>query len=204
MLRGATKDSIILLYYPWVQPHPQWPYLTRLHLLQVLLRSPKSILLHSHPFTCLLIHLNLHKVLLPAFILSLKLYPLQHLNMYLLQHQISPLVAQLLHQHSPIFAGSANSSAHSMRPTRKKKESDPLEDVPYEKYLPFAAHTEAIRSCLDNSRVVGNELKGMKAMQRKLAKKLINDVIHFGNMKMLTMDHQVLKLQSSCSCDTLK
>ena len=38
-------------------------------------------------------------------------------------------------------------------------------------------------------------MKNMKEMQKKLAKKLINDVVQLASMEMLTVDHQVLRLQ---------
>lgn len=55
--------------------------------------------------------------------------------------------------------------------------------------------------CMDYGRVVGNDLKAMKEMQRKLAKKLINDVIHLGSMEMLTVNHQVVKVMGSKSLE---
>ncbi len=57
--------------------------------------------------------------------------------------------------------------------------------------------------CLEYGKVVGNEVKGMKDLQRKFVINLINDVIHLGIMEMPTMDHQVLKSQSSCPFNTL-
>ena len=45
--------------------------------------------------------------------------------------------------------------------------------------------------CMDFGKVVGHELKSMSNMQRKLAKKLLNDVIYLGNMDMLTVKHKV-------------
>lgn len=52
-------------------------------------------------------------------------------------------------------------------------------------------NTPQKRPCMDLGKVICNELEDMSDMQRKLARKLIMDVIHLGSMDMLTMDHQL-------------
>lgn len=47
---------------------------------------------------------------------------------------------------------------------------------------------------LDISRFIDTELKNMSEMQQKLAKKIICDVLHMGNMGDLTRDHKVLRV----------
>uniref|UniRef100_A0A0P4VX69 MADF domain-containing protein n=1 Tax=Scylla olivacea TaxID=85551 RepID=A0A0P4VX69_SCYOL len=50
---------------------------------------------------------------------------------------------------------------------------------------------------LDISKFVDTELKNMSEMQRKLAKKLICDVLHMGDMGDLTREHSVVRVAGS-------
>lgn len=54
-------------------------------------------------------------------------------------------------------------------------------------------------SMLDISRFVDTELKNMSEMQQKLAKKLICEVLHMGDMGDLTRDHKVVRIVGSDS-----
>ena len=54
--------------------------------------------------------------------------------------------------------------------------------------------------CLDIfSKLVYSELKNMDEQQRKIAKKLISEVLSLGDMNRLTFDHQLLKVVGSDS-----
>lgn len=87
------------------------------------------------------------------------------------------------------------------RPTKKRKQSESADDIlkiALQKLCSLPSSYES-DPYLDYGRVVGNELKSMNERQMFLAKKLINDVIHLGNMEMLTKDHQVLQVTGSYS-----
>lgn len=89
------------------------------------------------------------------------------------------------------------------RPTKKRKQSESADDmlkIALQKLCSLPSSYES-DPCLDYGRVVGNELKSMNERQMFLAKKLNNDVIHLGNMEMLSMDHQVLRVSGSYSFD---
>lgn len=50
---------------------------------------------------------------------------------------------------------------------------------------------------LDIAKFVDSELKNMDELQQKLAKKLICDVLHMGDMGDLTRDHKVVRIVAS-------
>lgn len=103
--------------------------------------------------------------------------------------------------HTLTPADSPPSSFPITRPTKKRKQSDSAEDmlkIAIQKISSLPSSYES-DPCLDYGRVVGNELKSMNERQRFLAKKLINDVIHLGNMEMLSTVDQVLRVTGSSS-----
>lgn len=83
-------------------------------------------------------------------------------------------------------------------PSKKRKQSeqvDSMMSLAYDRLstLPSVKREEA-DPCKDFARVVSNELKTMNELQRKLAKKLIYDVLHMGDMDSLTVEHKIVKV----------
>lgn len=91
---------------------------------------------------------------------------------------------------------SPSRSFPATRPTKKRKIEcvSEIMQVALQKLSALPTRCES-DPCLDFGRVIGNELQGMKEMQRKLAKKLLFDVVYLGNMDMLTVNHQIVHLK---------
>lgn len=78
---------------------------------------------------------------------------------------------------------------------KKRKQTDQVDDVisiALEKLASYST-PDRKRTCLDFAIVICNELEDMTVLQRKLAKKLIMDVIFLGSMETLTLEHLVMK-----------
>lgn len=72
---------------------------------------------------------------------------------------------------------------------RKRDQTDDASSTALTNLSTLSTHKE--RPCLNLGKVICNELEDMTGMQRKLARKLIMDVIHLGSMDQLTVNHQV-------------
>lgn len=104
-------------------------------------------------------------------------------------------------RHSSTLADSPSCSVPTTRPAKRRKQSDPAEElirVAVQKLSSLRAHHES-DAYVDYGRLVGSELKAMKDIQRNLTVKLIKNVIHLGNMEMLTLNHRVLQVMGSNS-----
>lgn len=73
---------------------------------------------------------------------------------------------------------------------------DKVMAVALEKLSAIPSHEDP-DPCLDVSRLVFSELKNMDEQQRKIAKKLICEVLSLGDMGRLTFDHQIVKAVGS-------
>lgn len=103
---------------------------------------------------------------------------------------------------SGIASPSPTPSTSSRVPSRKRKQVEEVDKVialALDKLSSIPSHVD-LDPCLDIfSKLVYGELKNMDEQQRKIAKKLISEVLSLGDMGRLTFDHQILKVVGSDS-----